>query len=133
MEERGIEQRTCLRFRIPGATVSFQIKGHSEESSPLLDISRGGAKFQRIQSIDLNTEVTLKISIPGETVPLALSGVVRWTFFDEAKSKYRIGIQFHPYGDKKGQNYPGNLVKIIALEQKFAPKEKSDVEKYEVD
>ena len=52
--------------------------------------------------------------------------------------KYKMGVQFSPYGEKKGQNYPGILVKIISLEQKYAPtesaeKEKSTLDEFETD
>jgi len=57
---------------------------------------------------------------------MTFKGRVRWSAANPGKSyKYQIGIQFNPYGEKKGQNYPGSLVKIIALEQKFIPDDKS--------
>ena len=86
----------------------------------MLDISRGGVRFLAQKPLKHNTKLTVKISIPGERVPLNLVGDVRWSTFNPGKSyRYQVGIQFYPYGEKKGQNYPGNLVKIIALEQKF--------------
>jgi len=64
----------------------------------------------------------MQISLPGERVPFEMKGQVRWIAAHAGKSyKYQVGVQFNPYGEKKGQNYPGALVKIIALEQKFAP------------
>ena len=48
MSEEGYERRSCVRFKIPGATVDYQRKtilplpGYIEEFCPLLDISRGG-------------------------------------------------------------------------------------------
>jgi hypothetical protein len=81
----------------------------------------------------MNAEVTLKISIPGERIPLTLHGKVRWISYIEDKDQYFIGIQFNPYGEKQGENYPGNMVKIIALEQKYSVKEKAKTEKFEVD
>ena len=133
MEYKDTEKRTCIRFEIPGATVSYEFKEHIEEFSPVVDISRGGVKFQTKKPTDINAEVELKISIPGERVPLILHGKVRWISFIEEKEQYYIGIQFNPYGEKKGGNYPGNLVKIIALEQKYATKDKAKTEKYEID
>jgi len=35
---------------------------------------------------------------------------------------YQIGVKFNPYGDKKDENLPQNMVKIMALEQKYADK-----------
>ena len=73
--------------------------------------------------------VTLQISLPGERIPLEMKGQIRWAAANAGKSyKYQVGAQFNPYGEKKGQNYPGALVKIIALEQKFAPTESSEAD-----
>jgi len=129
MAETGPERRTCIRFEIPGSTVSYKLskllsthKSYGEEFCPLLDISRGGMRFVCQNQIKINSKMTMKISIPGERIPLVLKGDVRWAAPNPGQSyKYQVGVQFNPYGEKKGQNYPGNLVKIIALEQKFSP------------
>jgi len=128
MEEKGLERRACQRFKIPGATVSYA-KGklalkkkeeYTEEFCPVVDLSRGGVQFLVQKPLKYKTKLTLKIAIPGERVPLTLKGEVRWSAPNPGKSyKYQVGIQFYPYGEKEDQNYPGNLVKIIALEQKF--------------
>ncbi len=133
MEDKSAEKRECKRFVIPGATVSYEHKKGTEEFSQIVDMSRAGIKYQSDKSLDLNTELTLIISVPGETIPLTLIGHVRWIAFDEKKKKHLIGFQFNPYGEKSGQNYPGNLVKIIALEQKFSTLQESKSDKYEID
>jgi len=133
MENKEVEKRTCIRFAIPGATVSYEFKDYTEEFSPLVDISRGGVKFLGKYPLEINADITLKISVPGEMIPLALHGKVRWISFIEEKDQCQIGVQFNPYGEKERQNYPGNLVKIISLEQKFAPTDKAKVGKYEID
>lgn len=127
MSEKGIERRLCQRFRIPGATISytrqkllFSPKGFHEEFCPVLDISRGGVRFLTQRPLKFKAKVILQISVPGERVPLNLKGHIRWTSFNPGKSyKFQAGVQFNAYGEKKDQNYPGTLVKIIALEQKF--------------
>jgi len=133
MENKEAEKRTCIRFAIPGATLSYEFKDYAEEFSPLVDISRGGAKFLGKNPLEINADITLKISVPGERIPLILHGKIRWISFIESKDQYQVGVQFNPYGEKEGHNYPGNLVKIISLEQKFAPTEKAKIEKYEID
>ncbi len=133
MEEKGIEKRTCIRFQIPGATISYKFKEHVEEFSPLVDMSRGGLKFIGQKPPDIHTDVTLDISIPGETIPLTIHGKVQWISYVEDKDQYFIGVQFNPYGEKEGENYPGNMVKIIALEQKYAIKDQAKTEKFEID
>jgi len=146
MNFKGIERRTCLLFEIPGATVSHKTKKffpskdkYGEEFCPVLDISRGGLRFLSQVPSKIYKNLILKVSIPGERIPLVLKGQVRWVSPNAGKSyKYQIGVQFNPYGEKKRQNYPGTLVKIIALEQKFSTGKKSDIDsshasKFEVD
>ena len=127
MSDKGIERRICQRFKIPGATVSYQrerrffpAKGFEQEFCPVLDISRGGTRFLTQKPLKFKSWIVLQISIPGERIPINLRGQVRWSSFNPGKSyKFQAGVQFNAYGEKKGQNYPGALVKIIALEQKF--------------
>ena len=127
MSDKGIERRLCHRFKIPGSTVSYKrerflvrAKTFNEEFCPVLDISRGGVRFLTQKMIKSKAAVALQISIPGERIPLNLKGRVRWVSFNPGKSyKYQVGVQFSAYGEKRDQNYPGSLVKIIALEQKF--------------
>lgn len=147
MSENSIERRTCLRFEIPGATISYKLDSllpssqgkYGEEFCPVLDISRGGLRFLSQKNFKLNQRLHLKISVPGERIPLTLKGRVRWAATNPGKSfKYQIGVQFSPYGEKKGQNYPGTLVKVIALEQKFSlpddlDKASSETGDFEVD
>jgi hypothetical protein len=132
MSEGEIERRACVRFKIPGATVNYQRRtflftkpGFVEEFCPVVDISRGGIRFLTQNALKPNTDVELKISVPGERIPFSMKGVARWSALSEGKSyKFQVGVQFNPYGEKKDQNPPGNLVKIIALEQKFADRDK---------
>jgi len=137
MVKKEIERRACVRFEIPGATVSYKIfrifprlkKGYSEEFCPLVDLSRGGLRFLCQKKLEMNGKIKMKVSVPGERVPLELLGKVRWSAANPGKSyQYQTGVQFSPYGEKKKQNYPGNLVKIIALEQKFSEEKKRDKE-----
>jgi hypothetical protein len=127
MSDKGIERRLCQRFKIPGATISykkekllFAPKAFNEEFCPVLDISRGGVRFLTQKTLKNGMRIVLQISIPGERIPLNLKGHVRWSSFNAGKSyRFQAGVQFNAYGEKKDQNYPGSLVKIIALEQKF--------------
>lgn len=134
MAENSPERRTCIRFEIPGSTVSYKLlkllstqRAYAEEFCPVLDLSRGGMRFVCQKPIKCNTKIMMKISMPGERIPLILKGEVKWAAPNPGKSyKHQIGVQLNPYGEKKGQNYPGNLVKIIALEQKFSPTDEGD-------
>ncbi len=140
MELKGIERRSCKRFEVPGTTVSYtqnelstSEKRYEEEFCQILDISRGGIRFLGKKSPEIDSELYMKIFIPGEQLPLTFRGRVSWISVSEKKEKYFVGIQFNPYGEKQGQNYPGNLVKIIALEQKYLAHDESPAEKLEMD
>lgn len=135
-KEEGQERRACVRFKIPGATLNYRFltilpfsKNKLEDSfCPVYDLSRGGLRFFSRKEIPLAANLELEILIPGEMTPLKMKGLVRWIAPYQGKKEFafQVGVQFFPYGEEKGQNYPGNLVKIIALEQKFI--EKSDQE-----
>lgn len=139
MEQKDMERRLCVRFEIPGAAVSYKKKGllsskdeFDEEFCPVIDISRGGLRFLCQKELKIDSKIELQVSVPGEKIPLTQKGFIRWSSFAAGQSyKYQIGVQFNAYGEKRDQNYPGNLVKIIALEQKFAPKEEETAEKTE--
>jgi len=131
MAENEIEKRTCIRFKIPGATVNYQRKsllqkpGFIEEFCPILDISRGGIRFLTQKVLKPDTEVMLRISVPGERIPFSMKGVVKWSSPSEGRSyQFQVGVQFNPYGMGKDQNLPQTMVKIMALEQKYADKAK---------
>lgn len=131
MGENEYERRSCVRFKIPGATLDYQKKslfpkpGYIEEFCPVIDISRGGVRFLTQKPMKPETEVMVRISIPGERIPFSMKGMVKWSSPSEGKTyQYQAGVQFHPYGDKKDENLPQNMVKIMALEQKFIDKDK---------
>jgi hypothetical protein len=134
MGDKGIERRLCQRFNIPGATVSYRRhkllgreKDFDEEFCPMLDISRGGVRFLNQRPLKFKSRILLQISIPGERIPLTMVGKVRWSSFNPGKSyRFQAGAQFNAYGEDKGQNYPGNLTKIMALEQKFIDVERPE-------
>jgi len=63
----------------------------------------------------------LKLVVPDEE-PVIMKGKVVWTAVNPEKSyKYRVGVQFEPYGEKKGQNPPELLDKITAWKQSSRP------------
>jgi Tfp pilus assembly protein PilZ len=145
MEDKDLEKRICLRFEVPGTTVSYTsnkifkaANKYEEEFCPVLDMSRGGLRFICQTALKIDSKLSLEVSVPGERTRLQLKGKVIWAAVNPGKSyKYQIGVQFNTYGEKKGQNYPGTLVKIIELEQKFAQdtakKDGSKIEEYETE
>ena len=119
MKYEGIEKRQSRRFKIPDAKARYKMKEKSEELSSVIDISRVGLKLLSKNPIEIDSDLILDVSIPGERFPLTFWGQVHWSSFDEKRNKYVIGIGFNPYGEQRGQNYPGYLEKIFALEQNY--------------
>jgi len=133
MEYKGIERRACKRIKIPGATVAykegkffFSKKRYVEEFVPVIEISRGGIRFLGHKLFSTTSKISLKIVIPEENSPIILKGRVKWASSDPTKSyKCQIGVQFNPFGMKKGCNHPEILDRIIELEKKFLAGNKS--------
>jgi len=127
MEYKGKERRAHKRINVPGATVTykegkffFSKEIYVEEFLPVVEISRGGIRILCQKLFTTAQKISLKVSIPEEESPLVLVGRVRWTSSAATMSyKYQIGIQFSPYGKRKGQNDPYILKRIISLEKKF--------------
>jgi PilZ domain len=128
MTDEKLNKRACGRFRVPGATVRtmrkktlFRKAAYGPESSPLLDLSRGGVRFLTSAKLPLDAPVTIEMTIPGEDTPLVVLGHVRWFApHPDPIFKYQFGVQIDPYGDKEGYNPPEILDRIIALEQTSA-------------
>lgn len=125
MDRHHVERRTCVRFAIPGAVLCYRKEGlltscrFTEDFYPVRDISRGGLCFLGQVAPKVDSKLTLKIEVPGNTTPLVVSGRVRWSSLNYGKSyRYQIGVQFAPYGRQKGKNAPEVLQEIIVLEQK---------------
>ena len=107
--------------------VFYRKKHYDEEFCPIADMSRGGLRFLSQRLLKINSKITLKVSVPGERIPLILEGRVRWSASHSGQSySYQIGVQFNPYGEKKEQNNPAKLTKIIALEQKFSEEKETE-------
>lgn len=130
MVHKEAERRTCERFVVPGAEVYckeegfFFSKKHTGDFYPVFDISPGGLRYLSQKSLKDNAKVSLKMVIPGEDAAIVIKGRVKRVSPNPEKSyKYMIGIQFEPYGTKKGNNDPESLKRLEVLEQKFKSSE----------
>ena len=95
-----------------------------ETSCFIVEISCGGIRFLNQNSLGLNDQVLVEVSLSEEKQPLTLQGQVKWCDLHSGKSyRYQTGVQFNPYGQKKGQNAPEILKQLKSLEEKFIKKE----------
>ena len=125
MKYEGIERKRFKRLKIPGATVNFSQRHfkrkYSEEFCPVVDLSRGGIRFLCRNLIStIVAKISLQVYIPGERFYLNLKGRIKWTSLNPTENyKYQIGVQFSPFGEKKEQNRPDTLERIIEWERKL--------------
>jgi Tfp pilus assembly protein PilZ len=121
------EKRMCPRFGVPGAAVSYgKLKAFGRRTEPLekscivVDLSRGGIRFLTRESPSLGTKLFLELALPGNNDPVLFTGTVRWMGEHPGeKFRYSVGVQFHPYGDRKKFNPAENLDRIIDLENMY--------------
>jgi hypothetical protein len=127
VDDKGLERRTCQRFSIEGATISYQKQKFlrfmmkvDEKNCPLLDLSCGGIRFLNQKPLNVDSKVSLQLFTPGEPTPLSLKGRIRWSILNVGKSyRYEAGVRFNPYGPERNQNAPHLLDRLVALEEKF--------------
>lgn len=123
----GLKRKRFKRLRIKGATVNFIQKhflfykgDYSEEFCPVIDLSRGGIRFlcRRLLST-LIKKITVQIYIPGEKSYLNLKGRIKWISLNPSMNyRYQVGVQFNSFGERKEDNRPEILERLIALERK---------------
>jgi hypothetical protein len=127
MDAAQIFRRTARRFEIPGAVLTYDLDNTSapeaaseKTTCPLIDISRGGLRFISRQKLEITSPIQVKVTIPGGHVPLIFKGRVRWSSPQNGDQLlYQTGVEFNSYGEDQDQNFPGTLVKVVALEQRY--------------
>ncbi len=122
-----VKKRSCERFSIPGAVMYYRIKprffGRSRFTAdyfPILNISKGGVSFVCNRRLRAGASLIVKMEIPDmEALPEILAEV-RWIAANPEQSyRYRTGLAFKPYGDKKNQNKKSILERLESLENCF--------------
>lgn len=119
-----MKKRSCIRFNVPGAILSYRKKprfwrrnGYSEDRFPVLDLSRGGAKFLSDHRLKVGLEIDVQVHLPEVDQTLEMAAVVRWVSRNpEASYRFQTGIAFAPYGTRKRENPPEILDQLKQLE-----------------
>jgi|WetSurMetagenome_2_1015567.scaffolds.fasta_scaffold11842_3 hypothetical protein len=125
------EQREWQRFQIPGATISYQLhsllgwrqKAFTEKTYPLLDLSKGGLAFLTDSPTKSARRISLLLLSPKEDF-LRLEGRVKQVSpmsNNAVSNRYRVGVQFEPFGHRPGWNAPDTLKVLERLEQNYVP------------
>jgi hypothetical protein len=124
----GIEKRKCRRFKIPGAEGRYQkvgllgvVSGFSK-AYPVINVSKGGLAFLCENGLRKKKKLIFQLLVPNKT-PLNLRSIVRRQgqgIGDELKI---TGIEFMPFGERKGLNPPELLDILRDLDTKYGKDE----------
>ena len=107
-----MNKRSCIRFSIRGTTLYYKkaprffLKpSFSHIYYPVIDFSRGGARFLCNERLKAGVAIIIKLNIPGTDFAPELSASVRWISRNPEQSyRYQTGIAFNSYGKKKNEN-----------------------------
>ena len=121
-----MKKRNCERFSIPGTTLYYKDKPgllirrqYPDNYYPVINMSRGGAKFLCNERLKAGKKIIVKIDVPGMDEKPEILANVRWISKNPEQSyRYQTGIAFNPYGVKKDENSAGILVFLKSVEQR---------------
>jgi hypothetical protein len=118
-------QRKTPRLTIPGALVRYRVGGSRKLSSnlkkfPILDINRGGMAFLADESEKPGRRISLGLCFPLGEEDLVLEGRIIYVLpVQTIGYRYRIGVGFQPFLQKKGCNPPVAERLLSQLEKRF--------------
>jgi hypothetical protein len=122
------ERRAQRRAIIPKATVKYRIHGfwnRSESFSdpcPLVDFGCDGLALLTDESVEPQKQLSLIIKFPGEEETVQVEGCVVYAVATGiAGFRYRLGIQFLPFGKHKGGNTLKALDTLTRIEKIYTP------------
>jgi hypothetical protein len=124
LEVSNLKKRNCKRFNIPGTTLHYKEKPffflagkYSEDYYPVLNLSKGGAKFLCNHRLAPGTGITIKLDIPGSDQAPEILANIKWISKNPEQSyRYQTGISFNSYGERKNENSMGILSFLEGLE-----------------
>jgi len=120
-----LKKRKCKRFLIPGTTLYYGKKAsgffrqkYSEDFYPVINLSRGGAKFLCNERLRAGSAIMVKLNIPEINEHPEIIANVRWISKNPEQSyKYQTGIEFNAYGTGRNENPASVLTLLENLEQ----------------
>lgn len=121
------QKRESLRFEVPGATVNYQPESFlshenllGEDNCPIVNMSRNGLCFMSREELFPDSNINIKIIVPGRDTTLNVRGHIRWTTLDQLKDyKYVIGIEFVMDSIFKGLSASDELAELFSLEETY--------------
>lgn len=107
-----MKKRTCTRFHVPGATLTYKNKpaflkkeSYLPDNCPVLDLSPGGAKFLCSQRLEPGKDIVIKLNVPETDKEYEILATIRWISKNPEQSyRYQTGVSFRAYGSRKNNN-----------------------------
>lgn len=123
-----MKKRQCKRFNVPGTTLSYRKRRnffrpgrYTEDFFPVLNLSRGGAKFVCHDRLKAGSEISAIFDIPPLENRVEILCTVRWVARNPEESyPYQVGISFQAYGGGKNENPPETLDTLKKIEKESA-------------
>jgi hypothetical protein len=122
-----LERRAKRRIFIPKATAKYRMQSFWSRSAsysnscPLVDFSSDGIALLADETAPLQKRIALALKFPGEEETLQVEGCVVYSVATGiAGYRYRIGIQFLPFGRQKGGNTVEALESLTRIENAWA-------------
>ncbi len=121
------ERRARRRIIIPKATVKYRITSFWNRASaysnpcPLVDFNSGGLALLADEFVEIEKQISMLLKFPGEEEELQVEGLVAYSVATGiAGYRYRIGIQFLPFGRQKGGNTLQAFDSLTRIEKIFS-------------
>ncbi|MFO7752057.1 MAG: PilZ domain-containing protein [Desulfobacteraceae bacterium] len=123
-----MKKRHCKRFNVPGTTLRYKKRRnlfgktqYTRDHFPVVNLSRGGAKFVCHNRLKVGTGVSVLLEIPSIDRQIEINSTVRWVARNPEESyRYQVGISFSAYGKRKNEN-PIEILEILKkIENEFA-------------
>jgi hypothetical protein len=115
--------RVRQRVVIPKATVRYRIYSFWRRNAdfsnqcPLVDVSRGGLAFLADLPLKPREPVSLLLKLPAIEAELQVRGRIVYSVATGITGyRYRIGVQFLPFAERRGYNSPKALDILAKLE-----------------
>jgi hypothetical protein len=115
---RLIMPKTTVRYRLPGF---WRRKSEFSNRCPLIDVSKDGLAFLADHGPRPQKRISLILKFPGEEALQVHGCVVYAVATGIIGYRYRIGVKFLPFADKRGCNSLKSLDVLAKLEEIHTP------------
>jgi hypothetical protein len=118
---RVIIPKTTVRYQ-PHSPWLWMRESNYSTPCPLVDLSREGLAFLADQALRPEKQISMLLKFPGgEEIPRLKGRVIYVVATGIAGYRYRVGVQFLPFVDRRSCNAIKVLNLLTNLEQTYAP------------